>query len=178
MLNNAHSTKFKQSRTKQYVPVNTQELQNAEMEIIKAVQGKEFQEEISLLCPDNTQGSQDCNSFRVMKKTSTLYRLDPFLNKDGVLHVGSRLKHADLWNAVKHPVVLPKRGHVTGLIISHYHNLVEHQGRGMTLNKIRSAGFWIIGGRSTVSNYISRCVCCWKLRGTVQEQKMANLPED
>lgn len=34
---------------KQSVPVNTQELQNAEMEIIKAVQGKEFQEEISLL---------------------------------------------------------------------------------------------------------------------------------
>lgn len=81
-------------------------------------------------------------------------------------------------STVKHPVVLPKQGHVTGLIISHYHNLVEHQGRGMTLNQIRSARFSIIGGRSTVSNYISRCVCCWKLRGMVQEQKMANLPED
>ena len=48
----------------------------------------------------------------------------------------------------------------------------------MTLNRIRSAGFWIIGGKSTVSNHISRCVCCRKLRGSVQEQRVANLPED
>ena len=165
-------------KTNQYVPVNTQELQNAEIEIIRAVQSEEFQEEISLLHSDNTQqGSQD-RSMKVVKKTSSLYRLDPFLDDNGLLRVGGRLKHADLTTAVKHPVILPRKGHVTGLIISHFHSMVEHQGRGMTLNQIRSAGFWIIGGSSNVSNHISRCVSCQKLRGTVQEQRMANLPED
>ena len=42
-------------KTNQYVPVNTQELQNAEIEIIKAVQSEEFHEEISLLHSENTQ---------------------------------------------------------------------------------------------------------------------------
>ena len=115
---------------------------------------------------------------KVVKRTSSLYRLNPFLDENGLLRVGGRLKHADLTTAVKHPIILPRKGHVTGLIISHFHNMVEHQGRGMTLNQIRSAGFWIIGGSSNVSNHISRCVSCQKLRGTVQEQRMANLPED
>ena len=174
MTHGAHSAKSKQSKTNQYVPVDTQELQNAEVEIIKAVQREVFKEEINLLCSADTQGSQDRNTSRVMKKSSTLYRLDPFLDKSGVLRVGGRLKHADLTTAERHPIILPKKGHVTGLI-SHYHDSIEHQGRGMTLNRIRSAGFWIIGGKSTVSNHISRCVCC---RGSVQEQRMANLPED
>ena len=43
------------SMTNQYDPVNTQELQNAEIEIIKAVQSEEFLEEISLLHSDNAQ---------------------------------------------------------------------------------------------------------------------------
>ena len=81
----AHSAKSKQSKMNQYVPVNTQELQNAEMEILKAVQREAFKEEISLLCSADAQGSQDRNTFRSMKKSSTLYRLDPFLDKNGVL---------------------------------------------------------------------------------------------
>ena len=130
--------KIKQSKTNQYVPVNTQELENAEIEIIKAVQREEFQEEICLLHSDNTQrGSQELHSIKVVKKTSSLYRLDPFLDENGLLQVGSCLKNADLATAVKHPVILPKKGHVTGLIISHFHNIVEHPGRGMTLNQIR-----------------------------------------
>ena len=81
---------------------------------------------------------------KVVKRTSSLYRLNPSLDDNGLLRVGGRLKHADLTTAVKHPIILPKKGHVTGLdlIISRFHNMVEHQhqGRGMTLNKIRSAG--------------------------------------
>lgn len=174
----SHSAKSEQPKTNQYVPVNTQELQIAEVEIIKAVQREAFKEEINLLCSADAEGSQGRNTSRVMKKSSTLCKLDPFLDKSGVLRVGGRLKHADLTTAERHPVILPKKGHVTGLIISHYHDSIEHQGRGMTLNRIRSAGFWIIGGKSTVSNHISRCVCCRWLRGSVQEQRMANLPED
>jgi hypothetical protein len=45
----------------------------------------------------------------------------------------------------------------------------------MTHNNVRSSGFWIIGGRSAVASHISKCR---KLRGSLQEQKMADLPED
>ena len=58
------------------------------------------------------------------------------------------------------------------------HQRVRHQWRGMTFNKLRSCGLWIIGGSSAVANHISNCVTCCKLHGVVQEQKMADLPED
>ena len=48
----------------------------------------------------------------------------------------------------------------------------------MTLNEIRSRGFWIIGGSTAVATHISKCVICRKLRGKVQDQKMADLPVD
>ena len=76
-----------------------------------------------------------------MKKASTLYKMDPFLDKDGVLRVGSRLRNAEIPGAAKYTVVLPKKGHVTRLIISHYHDSIYHQGRGMTHNQIRFSGF-------------------------------------
>ena len=45
----------------------------------------------------------------------------------------------------------------------------------MTINEVRSCGYWIVGGSSAVALYIARCVKCQKLRGTVEEQKMADL---
>ena len=115
---------------------------------------------------------------KAMKRASSLYQLDPFLDADGILRVGGRIGRASLSYSAKHPVIIPRKGHVTELIICHHHQLVEHQGRGITLNKIRSAGYWVIGGSSAVSNHIAQCVKCRKLRGTPQDQKMADLPED
>ena len=159
--------------------VKTQDLQDAEMEIIKSIQNEEFQEEIRFL--RSLKAHNDLNeraTARAVKKSSSLHKLDPFLDENGVLRVGGRLQHADLSPGVKHPIILPKKRHVTDLIISHHHHSVEHQGRGMTRNSIRSAGFWIIGGGSAVSSHIARCVPCRRMRGPVQQQKMADLPED
>ena len=48
----------------------------------------------------------------------------------------------------------------------------------MTLNEVRSNGFWVVSSSSVVANMISSCVKCQKLRGAVQEQRMSDLPED
>ena len=113
-----------------------------------------------------------------MKKASSLYQLDLFLDANGILTVGGRIRRSRLLYGGKHPIILPRKGHVTELIICHHHRTVEHQGRGITHNEIRSAGYWVIGGSSAVSNHIAQCVTCRKLRGTPQDQKMAGLPED
>ena len=47
----------------------------------------------------------------------------------------------------------------------------------MTLNAIRCNGFWIINGNAAVRSHVRHCVTCRKLRGTLGEQKMADLPE-
>ena len=48
----------------------------------------------------------------------------------------------------------------------------------MTLNSLRTSGYWVIGGSSVVGTFISKCVVCRKVRRPVSEQKMADLPED
>ena len=48
----------------------------------------------------------------------------------------------------------------------------------MTINEIRSHGLWIVGMSKAVASHIHKCVTCRKSRRPVEEQKMANLPED
>ena len=160
------------------MPVNTQEFQNAEQEIVKSVQREAFQREIDLLRPTVERTSLDRTSLNIVMNASTLYEMYPFLDNDGVLRVGGRLRNAEIPAAAKYPVVLPKKGHVTRVIISHYHDPIYHQRRGMTHNQIRSSGLWIVGGSSAVADFIAKCVHCRKLRVALQEQKMADLPED
>ena len=66
---------------------------------------------------------------------------------------------------------------MTELIICHHHQAIEQQGQGISQGNIRAASYWIIGGSSAVSNHISKCVACQRLRGVPQEQNMADLPE-
>ncbi len=159
-------------------------LQQAEIEIIKQVQNDAFADEIEKLhslaqCVENPhQGNTSHGPTRRVSKSSALHRLDPFLDVNGVLRVGGRIRRGDFSLGVRHPVVLPRKSHVTELLIRHFHERVAHQGRGMTSNEIRASGFWIIGCSSAVSYHISKCLKCRKQRGAVQEQKMADLPVD
>ena len=110
--------------------------------------------------------------------SSCLYRLDPFVDKDGLMRVGGRIKRADLPVATKHPVILPRKSPITDLLIKFCHAKVNHMGRGITLNELRHRGYWIVGGSSAVSNCISQCVICRKLPRPLETQKMSDLPID
>ena len=160
--------------------LTVEEVLSAKREILKATQKDAFSREMGMLRP--FQEGQDRSSAqqkkRAMKATSLLYRLDPFLDHDGVLRVGGRIQRGHFTDDTKFPVILPRKGHVTSLIIKYFHEKVQHQGRSMSLNEIRANGFWVIGGTSAVASKIANCVTCRKLRGTVQEQKMSDLPED
>ena len=113
-----------------------------------------------------------------LKKSSRLYRLDPFLDNEGIIRVGGRVNQAVCSYSEKHPIVLPRKHHITELVIRHCHEKSQHQGRGITTNEIRSNGFWIIGCSSAVSSFINKCITCRKLRSKPLEQKMAELPLD
>ncbi len=165
-------------------PPTVKELEQAERLILKSVQYKHFHIELECLekLSENDDMFQDRKSAKkrntTLKRTSCLHKLDPFLDKQGVLRVGGRLKNATTPYEVKHPTIVPKIDHVTILLIRHYHVAHKHQGYGITHNAIRQAGYWVINGRSAVSSVIHRCVTCRKLRGRSMEQKMADLPSE
>ena len=160
------------------VQLRAQDLEKAGTSIICAAQFRAFQDQHKVLAKET--GEEEFSSTHKTAKPlrGSIRKLDPYVDEDGILRVGGRLKHADLSDQVKHPMILPKDSHVTDLIVKHYHEPTKHQGKGMTLNEIRSHGYWVIGGTSAVGSAIASCVTCRKLRGAVIEQKMADLPED
>ena len=154
-----------------YVRVSVAEICAAEIIILKSVQLKSFANDIVILNGVNADR-------RSVKKGSSLYQLDPYICDDGLIRVGGRIKRANIPRELAHPVILPKIGHITNLIIDHYHRYVQHSGRSTTLNEIRAHGYWIIQGRTAITAHLRKCVLCKKLRGRAVGQKMSDLPVD
>ena len=166
-------------------PPLVSELSQAENIILKSLQHHHFESEMKILSKldGNEDQFEDRQKARkrnnTVKLTSNLHKLDPFLDKDGLLRVGGRLKSSTSPFEIKHPLIVPKNSHVTVLLIRQFHHGKQHhQGYGMTHNAIRQAGYYIINGRSVVSHIIAKCVICRKLRGRVQDQKMSDLPPE
>ncbi|XP_031755219.1 uncharacterized protein LOC116409808 [Xenopus tropicalis] len=113
-----------------------------------------------------------------MPNDSPLRALDPFIDENRLLRVGGRLRNADLGPEERNPIIVPGHHYIATLIARHYHIQSQHQGRHITEGAIRSAGYWITGGKRRVSSLIFKCVMCKKLRNTCETQKMADLPPD
>ena len=64
------------------------------------------------------------------------------------------------------------------MIIEWCHQRTAHGGRGLTINEVRSSGFWVVKCNTVVRNLVGKCVKCRLLRGRLGEQKMADLPND
>jgi hypothetical protein len=103
-----------------------------------------------------------------------LQRLNPFLDKDGMLRVGGRLRHSTLPFNQKHPIILPKST-TTALIIEHEHLLNLHAGTPATLYALRRS-YWPIDGRSQVWSTVKKCVRCCRANPPPVEYIMGDLP--
>ena len=119
-------------------------MKSAEREVIKQVQGDGFEKDIktlmSLTSTNEMQRDEARKRNQEIRQASMLYRLDPFLDREGILRVGGRIQQASLHEDIKNPVILAKKGHFTKLLIKDFHQKAHHQGRGFTLNEIRSNG--------------------------------------
>lgn len=145
----------------------TTEFSQAKFTIIKAVQQDVYKEEFKNLTQDSR-----------VSQHSSLKRLDPFIDNEGMMRVGGRIRVADLSDQEKHPLIIPSNHHIAKLLAEHYHGQVAHQGRHFTAGSIRTAGLWIVGGKRLIASVIHKCVMCRKLRGKLANQKMSDLPVD
>ena len=146
---------FKRNKPKT-LATTVAERQDAERHIFKEMRRAAFKNKITSL----SQKEQNAK----ISRQSSLLKLDPFVDEQGLIRVGGRLENSTLPFEVKHPIVLPRSSQVTNLIIDHFHKKVTHQGKGMTMNEIRSNGLWILGLNATVASYIYKCVQCRRQR--------------
>ena len=113
-------------------PPTVEEMHLAEEVILKSLQFGYFGKEIQVLrnLSDKDlmfQSLQNAhNRNEKLKQTSSLFRLDLFLDEKGLLRIGARPQKATLAHEVKHPIVGPKKSHITELLIRQYHSQDQH----------------------------------------------------
>lgn len=141
------------------------ELNQANDVVVRVVQAEAFPREI-----------EDLKSKKEVKGTSCIAPLLP-IAVNGLLRVGGRLHNStELSVDEKHPIILPKRHHLTDLIVRDYLEVTAHGGRELVLCEIRRI-FWIVRGRNLVKDAIRLCVKCRKMNARRLEQVIGPLPK-
>ncbi|XP_072934990.1 uncharacterized protein [Epargyreus clarus] len=160
------SLRFIQSKThpnETDKPIRTDELEKALIKCIKIAQG-DFYEDIKLL-----------KSNKNLKMHSKVKSLNPYLDGDGVLRVGGRLRHSELPEHSKHPIILEGKNELTYLLIADAHKKTLHGGTQLVLTYLRSK-YWILQVKNTVKAYIHKCIICARQKAVVKTQLMGDLP--
>lgn len=101
------------------------ELEAAETIILQHVQGQVYTQEVSSLERNGGVGSG-----------SPIKEFSPFLDDEGLIHVGGRLKHAKAMTGSKHPILIPHSHRVVTLVALGFHE-VAHLGTEWVVSQIR-----------------------------------------
>jgi hypothetical protein len=144
--------------------ISKDELNAAELVILRHVQQEEFGDDIKLI----RRGKN-------LKPTSPLARLTPFLNDVGLLCVGGRLQNSELPVDAKHPIILPQKSPATRLIIRRYHLVLCHASPSRTLSDMVQK-FCIIHARSAITQVYNDCPDCRIRTAKPSPPRMAPLP--
>ncbi|GFT78657.1 uncharacterized protein TNCV_80581 [Trichonephila clavipes] len=111
-------------------PLYTHELETSIKKVVKLLQNGEYHTELILL---------KCN--KPLPKSSKLQSLNVFLDSEGILRVGGRLRlQQTLKFEQKHPMLIPKNHHFTSLIIRHFHRVNFHAGQGIYIYNVTVNG--------------------------------------
>ena len=154
-VNNLKAGLERRENTKRAGRLEVSELNEAEIELMKSAQGE-------------------------LKKQGNFKQLVSELGvveQEGILRCVGRLVNSDLEFDARRPILLPRKHHLTKLIIRDCHERVHHSGVRATLAELRSK-FWVPRGRQEVKGTLSECVTCKKLKGKpYSSPPTAALPE-
>jgi len=106
---------------------------------------------------------------------SSLKHLSPFVDSDGLLRVGGRLRNSTLPYDSRHPVLLPGTSPTVESLIRETHVQLGHLGRETMLSHLRTR-YWIVKGNSTAKKITRNCISCRRYQARASAQVMADLP--
>lgn len=138
------------------------EMNFAEIQVLKAVQRHYFADIIQ-----NLKNNSRCSN--------AIQRLVPFLDADGLIRVGGRLRNADLSYNQQHPILLPRKDRIIEMIIEHYHRHNCHTGPHALMSILRQR-YWILASRNIVRSVIHKCNYCFKAKPKPTFPIMGDLP--
>nr|CAI5865091.1 unnamed protein product [Callosobruchus analis] len=110
-----------------------------------------------------------------LSSSSRILSLSPFMDRDGLIRVGGRLKNSNLPYCRKHPILLNSSHYLTKVIIRKAHLDLLHAGTEQVLSHVRET-FWPISERSVARQVVKKCVTCAKFSTKIVQPVMGNLP--
>ncbi|KXJ79503.1 hypothetical protein RP20_CCG000608 [Aedes albopictus] len=149
------------------------ELFEAERCIYRQVQLEVFNEEILLL--KRSKGA-DAKFIVPVPKSSSLYKLSPFLDDHGVLRSSGRTTGCKFIDEdAVHNIILPKNHPVTTLLVKFIHERYHHLNHETVVNELRQR-YWIPQLRRICYKVRQQCQYCKNARARPQPPVMADLP--
>lgn len=91
-------------------------------------------------------------------------QLNIFIDREGILRVGSKMLKSKCYGINYFPVLLPNNSHLTRLIIESTHAKLSHGGVYSVLTELRRK-FWISHCFSTAKRVLRLCVHCRRFNG-------------
>ena len=145
----------------------------AEIQLLNAVQRKHYDKEIKLLLK---LGIFSHDSHNEIRNKSYLTNLSPFLDENLTMRVGSRIGNAEsISYEAKFPIILPKDNENIEALVRFEHMKTLHSSINHCFHALR-ARFHILGGRAAVNNILRKCVLCQMKEKRPQNQKEGELP--
>ncbi|XP_062714101.1 uncharacterized protein LOC134290893 [Aedes albopictus] len=146
----------------------------AERSVWRVIQSVEYTGEIATLLKNSELPS---DQQMPLERNSLLKKLSPFLDDEGVLRMRSRINDAAIYYSYdfQNPVIVPRRNHVTELLIYKYHQRYGHANVDTVVNELRQR-YYIARVRSVVKNVVKQCMWCKVYRAKPAEPRMADLP--
>ncbi|XP_063543206.1 uncharacterized protein LOC134751689 isoform X1 [Cydia strobilella] len=143
--------------------LNTKELHAAMNILVKLAQIESF-------C-----SYDDVKNKTVLKAKDPLTKLNPFVDSEGLMRVGGRLRNGPFSFDKKHPAILPKGHFITVTYFNAVHIILLHAGPQAMLAYVKST-YWPIGGRTQARSTYYKCILCTRMRGATIAPLMGNLP--
>lgn len=153
-----------QRKPRAHTPISPGERDDALVYWIKAAQNAEYAKEI-----------EACQSKKNMPINSTILKLVPTIDMQGILRVRGRLGKAEIADDTKHPIIIPSMSTLATLLIRNAHIVTLHGGPQIMMAYLRQK-FWIPKMRQNIQKQIHKCVTCIRHRQNPCDQIMADLP--
>ena len=162
----AKSIRIRNGKDDEDEAFTAEELEEAFMELVKIAQEEGYSEEL-----------QELRTHQKVPTRSAIFKLCPKLDDNDVLRLKTRLERAEsVPYETRFPILLPRKHHITKLIILDVHDKVFHAyGNNYILSVLRER-FWIPKGLQTVKKIRRSCVQCQRVHGRPQIPQMAPLP--
>ncbi|XP_055527820.1 uncharacterized protein LOC129720382 [Wyeomyia smithii] len=155
--------KISHTKVRDASPIQAHEIAEATHLIIKFVQKESFEE----LFDELKAGKRKLKQYR---------NLAPFIDADGLIRVGGRLKYSSIPYDGKHQILLPEKHHVTQILIRQLHCDNFHIGQQGLLCIVRER-YWPINAKILIRRIVSKCYTCFRQNPPTVNQFMSNLPD-